>query len=116
MTLLLGVVRGQLRVGRRQDARDAVLPGQPSRAVQVDPIKPTLKAPVYARLSLEPEKPLRSFASNFIMRRCSLDWAPPELRKVRLGELDELAKNIALPGMSVVVVGNTGQGLTPANF
>jgi len=40
----------------------------------------------------------------------SLDWAPPELRKVRLGELDELAKNIALPGMSVVVVGNTGSG------
>ena len=33
--------------------------------MQVDPIKPTLKAPVFKRLKLEHEKPLSNFAFNF---------------------------------------------------
>ena len=37
--------------------------------MQVDPIKPTLKAPGSKRLKLEHEKLLSSFAVNFNLRR-----------------------------------------------
>ena len=39
------------------------------RAVQVDPIKPTLKAPGTKRLKLKYDKLLSSFAFNFNLRR-----------------------------------------------
>ena len=38
------------------------------RAVQVDPIKPTLKPPGTKRLKLEYDEPLSSFAFNFKLR------------------------------------------------
>jgi hypothetical protein len=41
-------------------------------AVQVDPIKPTLKAPATKRLKLKYDKPLSSFAFNFNLRRCTV--------------------------------------------
>ena len=39
------------------------------RAVQVDPIKPTLKAPGAEPLKPECDKPLSNFAFNFNLRR-----------------------------------------------
>jgi len=42
------------------------------RAVQVNPIKPTLKAPGSKRLKLEHEKLLSDFAYNFNLRRYSV--------------------------------------------
>ena len=41
----------------------------PSKAVQVDPIKPTLKAPGTKRLKLKHDKVLSSFAFKFNLRR-----------------------------------------------
>jgi hypothetical protein len=43
--------------------------GVKGRAVQVDPMKPTLKPPRSKRLKLEHEKPLSSVAFNFNLRR-----------------------------------------------
>jgi hypothetical protein len=37
--------------------------------VQVDPIKPTLKAPGTKRLKLQYDEPLSNFAFNFNLRR-----------------------------------------------
>jgi len=45
----------------------------PGRAVQVDPIKPTLKAPGTERLKLKHEELLSHFGYKFKMRRYSLD-------------------------------------------
>jgi len=42
------------------------------RAVQLDPMKPTLKAPGSKRLKLKYGKPLSSFAFNFKLRRYAL--------------------------------------------
>jgi len=42
--------------------------------VQVDPIKPTLKAPGTERLKLKCDEPLLNFAFNFNLRR--YDWVP----------------------------------------
>jgi hypothetical protein len=39
--------------------------------VQLDPIKPTLKAPGPQRLKLEPDGPLSNFAFNFNLCRCN---------------------------------------------
>jgi len=39
--------------------------------VQVDPIKPTLKAPGTKRLKLKCDKLLSRFAFNFNLRRCT---------------------------------------------
>jgi hypothetical protein len=44
------------------------------RAVQVDPMKPPLKAPGIKRLKLEHDEPLSSSGFNFNMRR--YDAAP----------------------------------------
>jgi hypothetical protein len=41
--------------------------------VQVDPIKPKLKAPGTQRLKLKHAKPLSSFAFNFNLRRYIVD-------------------------------------------
>ena len=41
----------------------------PGRAVQVDPIKPTLKAPGSGRLKLKCDEPLSNFAFKFNLRR-----------------------------------------------
>jgi hypothetical protein len=41
------------------------------KAVQVDPIKPTLKAPETKRLKLKYDEPLSNFAFNFNLRRFS---------------------------------------------
>ena len=41
----------------------------PGKAVQVDPIKPTLKAPGTQRLKLKYDNPLSSFAFKFNLRR-----------------------------------------------
>jgi len=51
----------------------------PGRAVQVDPIKPTLKAPGSERLKLEHEKLLFNFAFNFNLRRYSLEQLQRQL-------------------------------------
>ena len=45
----------------------------PGRAVQIDPIKPTLKAPGSKCLKLGDEKPLSNFAFNFNLRRHALE-------------------------------------------
>ena len=39
--------------------------------MQVDPVKPTLKAPGTKRLKLKCDEPLSDFAFNFNMRRCN---------------------------------------------
>ena len=52
------------------------------RAVQVDPIKPTLKAPEIKLLQLEYGKPLSKFAFTIILRRYIVE--------VRNGGLDAL--------------------------
>ena len=51
----------------RRSARRA-----PGRAVQVDPIKPTLKSSGTKRLILECDEPLSNFAFNFNLRRYTL--------------------------------------------
>jgi hypothetical protein len=51
------------RLGRHHGVRRS------SRAVQVDPIKPTLKAPGTERLKLECEELLSNFGFNFNLRR-----------------------------------------------
>ena len=48
---------------------DATACVSPGRAVQVDPIKPTLKAPGTKRLKVTHDKLLSSFAFNFNLRR-----------------------------------------------
>ena len=48
----------------------AVLLGE---EVQVDPIKPTLKAPVTKRLKLNCDEPLSNFAFKIILRRYNLE-------------------------------------------
>ena len=50
----------------------AALPRLPGRAVQVDPFKPTLKAPVSKRLKLKYDILLSNFAFRFNLRRYSL--------------------------------------------
>ena len=45
----------------------------PGRAVQVDPIKPTLKAPGTKLLKLQYDKPLSTFAFKFNLRRYTLE-------------------------------------------
>jgi len=44
---------------------------EPGRAVQLDPIKPTLKAPGTKRLKLKSDEPLLKFAFSFNLRRYS---------------------------------------------
>ena len=51
-------------------------PAAPHRrgmAVQVDPFKPTLKAPGTERLKLKHDEPLSDFAFNFKLRRYTED-------------------------------------------
>jgi hypothetical protein len=54
---------------------------QHGRAVQVDPMKPTLKAPGTKRLKLKHDQPLRNFAFKFKLRRydmgCDEAVSPP---------------------------------------
>jgi len=49
-------------------------------AVQVDPIKPTLKAPGTKRLKLKHDEPLSNFAFKFNLRRYTKEttWGPLE--------------------------------------
>jgi len=47
----------------------------PGRAVQVDPIKPTVKAPGSKRLKLKCDEPLSNFAFKFNMRPYNLESA-----------------------------------------
>jgi len=49
-------------------------PRRQGRAVQVDPIKPTLKAPGSKCLKLEAESPPSNFAFKFNLRRHMKDW------------------------------------------
>jgi hypothetical protein len=42
------------------------------RAVQVDPIKPSLKPPEIKRLKLNDDEPLPNFGFKFNLRRCSV--------------------------------------------
>ena len=48
-------------------------PLPPGRAVQVDPIKPTLKVPGTERLKLKYHETLSTFAFKFSLRRCPLE-------------------------------------------
>jgi hypothetical protein len=52
------------------------------RAVQVDPIKPTLKAPGTKRLKLKYDEPLLSFGFKFKLRRYTTDPASPSTNTV----------------------------------
>lgn len=40
-------------------------------------------------------------------------WAPPALKQVRTAELEQLKAKCVMPGMTVVVVGNTGARREP---
>ena len=55
--------------GGRGGGRAAGVAGPRGRAVQVDPIKPELKAPGTKRLKLKCDEPLSDFAFNFSLRR-----------------------------------------------
>ena len=70
-----GAGGGRRRRGRR---RAAVPPG---RAVQLDPIKSTLRAPVIKRLKLNYDEPLSNFAFNFNLRRYNLASCSLEERR-----------------------------------
>jgi hypothetical protein len=63
---------GGAEAGRARHHR-APRPALPGRAVQVDPIQPTLKSPGMKPLKLEYDKPLSSFAFKFNLRRYSLE-------------------------------------------
>jgi len=54
------------------------------RAVQVDPIKPTLKAPGTKRLKLKYDKLLSNFAFKFQLAPLQHDAVPEWLRALRL--------------------------------
>ena len=54
-------------------ARHAEHPRGPGRAVQVDPIKPMLKAPGAKRLKLKYDIPFSEFAFKFNLRRYNLE-------------------------------------------
>ena len=58
------------RLAKTQRAR-------PGRAVQADPIKPTLKAPGTMRLKLKCGNLASIFAFNFNLRRYAWAWTPP---------------------------------------
>jgi len=51
----------------------------PGRAVQVDPIEPTLTAPGTVRLELEYDAPVSSFAFNFSLRRYTQEAVMPRI-------------------------------------
>ena len=63
---------------RRRNGHDAAprgaapAAGTPGRAVQVDPINPTLKAPGIKQLKLPPDVPPSKLAFKFSLRRYSL--------------------------------------------
>ncbi len=65
---------------------------QRGKAVQVDPIKPTLKAPGTKRLKLKYDKLLSSFAFDFNLRRYNVTfdfsvkthWQPIESQRLQL--------------------------------
>jgi hypothetical protein len=54
----------------------AVAAVHPGRPVQVDPIKPTFKAPGTKRLKLKYEELLSNFGFKFSLRRYTLAGAP----------------------------------------
>ena len=56
------------------ERRLGALFGDPGRAVQADPIKPTLKAPGAKRLKLKYDEPLSNVAFTFNMRRYTRGW------------------------------------------
>jgi len=49
------------------------------RAVHVDPMKPTLKAPGTRRLKVKHDEPLSTFAFSFNLRRCTTRSTPPRI-------------------------------------
>ena len=57
--------------------------GARGRAVQVDPIKPTLKAPGTRRFKLKCDVPLSNFAFNFSLRRYNAVRPLPPARSGR---------------------------------
>ena len=63
------------------------LPGALGRAVQVDPIKPTLNAPGTKRLKLKYVELLSSFAFNFNLRRYSMESVAPPPEYIELDHL-----------------------------
>ena len=62
------------------------------RAVQVDPIKPTLKAPGTNRLTLKCDEPVSTFAFKLNLRRYTLEAtaACPQRRRVRVHSLNNV--------------------------
>jgi hypothetical protein len=72
----------------RTGARGTSAAPVPGRAVQLDPIKPTLIAPGTKRFKLRYYKLLSSFASNFKLRRYMVGRAEraPGDSEVRAGE------------------------------
>jgi hypothetical protein len=67
---------------QRHDGSGGAEPGGHGRAVQVDPVKPTLKPPGTKHLKLKSDKPLSKFAFNFNLRRYTMGsavGAPPQV-------------------------------------
>ena len=74
--LHLGAARPEPEPALRLGRSDLLLrQGRHGRAVQVDPINPTLKAPGNKRLKVNFDEPLSNFACIFNLRRCSKDPA-----------------------------------------
>jgi len=71
---------GAGRDARRCGAAPPALGG----AVQVDPIKPTLKPPEATRLKLKHDEPLATFAFKFKLRRYSWERDVTKVRRCRL--------------------------------
>jgi len=69
LPLHTGELQALALAGRPRVVRGAVLPG---KAVQVDPVQPTLKAPGTRRLKVQYDELLSSFPSIFYSRRYNL--------------------------------------------
>jgi len=77
-------VRGTIAKRRRAKAPS---PRTPGRAVQVDPIKPTLEAPGIKRLKLKLDILLSTFAFKFNLRRYNLAAHRGDVRRHNVGAL-----------------------------
>jgi hypothetical protein len=73
----------------------------PGRAVQVDPIKPMLKAPGTERLQLEYNKPPSNFAFKFSLRRYILARPPPPTAPIPMAHIQTALPATALTAMTL---------------
>ena len=81
-------------------------PVVPGRALQVDPIKPTLKASGSKHLNLEHNELLSSFAFNFNLRHYALEKSNPQ----NFAQLVEQSEEVMLKERKVQMGGGAGAG------